>query len=96
MPDALEEDCAKAAVVVTSRDAPPGCKALTIDRDTVRANGAMELRRNGERFEVTAARPAGEDRPWAHRVARPEPAAAPLRPASRDATPRAEDLEAGD
>ncbi len=44
-PDAFEEDCKRAAVVVTSREAPPDCSALAIDRKTIRANGAMALRR---------------------------------------------------
>lgn len=94
--DAFEEDCQRAVVVVTSREAPPNCKALAIDRKASRANGAMTLRRSGEGFEIDAARPAGQDRPWAHRAAPAEPAPASARPAPRDATPRAEDLEAGD
>jgi competence protein ComEC len=98
-PDAFEEDCRRALVVVTTRDAPPACAALTIDRKALRAGGALLLQRAGDGFEVTAARPAGQDRPWAR--ARPEPvegARTPTvtRPTPRDATPRAEDLEAGD
>jgi len=55
------------------------------------------LRWTGDRFEQEAARPAGYERPWA----RPPRAAAEtvptaLRPAARDATPRDDDLEAGD
>ncbi len=97
-PDAFEEDCRRALVVVTTRDAPPACAALTIDRKVSRASGALSLQRAGDGFEVTAARPAGQDRPWAR--ARPEAvegARTPTtRPTPRDATPRAEDLEPGD
>ena len=68
-----------------------------IDRKVSRGSGAIALRRNGEGFEITAARPAGQDRPWARGSAMPEETAAPAaRPQPRDATPRAEDLEAGD
>ncbi len=97
-PDAFEEDCRRAAVVVTNRELPAACKALTVDRKVSRSNGAIALRRNGEGFELTAARPAGQDRPWARAVAAPEEGTAPTasRPVPRDATPRVEDLEAGD
>jgi competence protein ComEC len=94
--DAFEEDCARAAVVVTSRELPGACQALAIDRKASRAGGAVALRRNGDGFEVIRARPAGQDRPWARGVASDEVAPAVTRPQARDATPRAEDLEAGD
>jgi competence protein ComEC len=99
MPDAFEEDCARAAVVVTPRQAFPNCAALTIGRDISRAAGAVALWANGDGWQVQAARPPGQDRPWAPAVATPQKAAAArsgARPATPDATPRAEDLEAGD
>ena len=96
-PDAFEEDCRRAAIVVTTRTAPPDCAALTIDRALSRARGAISVRRSGDGFEVTAARPVGQDRPWARGTPVPAGAVRPVaRPAPRDATPRAEDLEAGD
>jgi competence protein ComEC len=97
--EAFEEDCRRAVLVVSARDAPPGCAVLVIDRDVSRRSGAMALRRRGEQFEITATRPPGYDRPWA-RAAAPasdalEPSrATPARP--RDATPRHDDLEPGD
>jgi competence protein ComEC len=98
--EAFEEDCRRAVLVVSARDVPPGCTALVIDRDVWRRSGAMALRRRGEQFEITAARPPGYDRPWARAAA---PAANALEPTSRatparprDATPRQDDLEAGD
>jgi competence protein ComEC len=63
--EAFEEDCRRAVLVVSARDAPPGCTALVIDRDVWRRSGAMALRRRGEQFEITATRPPGYDRPWA-------------------------------
>jgi competence protein ComEC len=97
--DAFEEDCREAALVVTARNAPPACAATIIDRNAAHARGAMALRRKGEGWEITAARPAGQDRPWAHGVATTEettPATARQQTPPRDATPRPEDLEAGD
>jgi len=96
--EAFEEDCRRAVLVVSTRDAPPGCAALVIDRKVWRRSGAMALRRHGDQFEITATRPRGYDRPWASAVAGPEetplPGRAPPRP--RDATPGPDDLEAGD
>jgi len=97
--EAFEEDCRRAVLVVSARDAPPGCAVLVIDRDVWRRSGAMALRRRGEQFEITATRPPGYDRPWARAAV---PAADALEPSSttparpRDATPRRDDLEAGD
>jgi competence protein ComEC len=95
--DAFDEDCARAAIIVTSREAPPDCKALAIDRKITRGSGAIALQRVGEMFQVIAARPTGQDRPWARGSAADETApATATRPQPRDATPKPEDLEAGD
>jgi competence protein ComEC len=103
--EAFEEDCRKAALVVSPREAPAGCAALVIDRPVWRRTGAIALRRIGEGFEITAARPDGYDRPWARGgVQGGAPASGgdasetsrPAGPQPRDAMPREEDLEAGD
>jgi competence protein ComEC len=97
-PDAFAEDCSRAVLVVTPRDAPPQCDATIIDRNRLRAHGGMALRRDADRWEISMTRPPGQDRPWAKAV--PQPTAAPstptVRPVPRDATPRVEDLEPGD
>jgi competence protein ComEC len=98
-PAALEEDCRQAVLVVSPRQAPPGCPAKVVDRALVRARGAVALRRTGNGWDVEVARQAGTDRPWA-RAATPI-AAEPLpsrrgQGIQRDATPRREDLEPGD
>ena len=95
--EGFAEDCARAAVVVSPRAAPRHCAATLIDRNTWRANGAVALRWTGDRFALSAARPAGYERPWA-RGARSvsESTSKPVRPAALDATPRVQDLEAGD
>jgi competence protein ComEC len=97
--EALADDCNRAVVVVTQRQAPSHCKAQVIDRDTWRRHGAASLTRAGDRFEIIFARPPGYDRPWAKSLVpsgddtRASPAA---RAPARDATPRSEDMEAGD
>ncbi|MGH6768360.1 MAG: ComEC/Rec2 family competence protein [Xanthobacteraceae bacterium] len=91
--EAFEEDCRRAAVVASARKAPAGCAALVIDRSALRRTGAVALRRMGQGFEMTVARPAGYDRPWAKAL----PAViAQRRPQPPDATPRTQDLRPGD
>jgi competence protein ComEC len=89
--EALAEDCGKAALVVTARVGLADCAALLVDRDELRASGALAITRAGKTFEIVRADPQGQDRPWARR---PQPAARPAQPTPLDATPRAEDLEA--
>jgi competence protein ComEC len=101
LPEAFEEDCARAAIVVTARAAPLWCGALVIDRNVWRSSGAVTLQRAGNGFALTPTRPAGFDRPWARAVSIPDATTsarpnAAARPPSRDATPRSEDLEPGD
>jgi competence protein ComEC len=88
--EAFNEDCRRAAVVISPREGPPDCAALLIDRDVWHEQGAIALYRMGEGFRLMAARPPGFDRPWGHGpTSRPEPG-------SSDSTPRPENLEAGD
>jgi competence protein ComEC len=91
--EAFAEDCRRAAVIASPREAPPGCAAQVIDRTTWRQTGAVALYREGRDFAVTPTRPPGYDRPWspAHAAPRARPG---LRTPARapDATPRAEDL----
>jgi competence protein ComEC len=100
--EAFEEDCRRAVLVVSGRDAPPGCATLVIDRQVWRRSGAMALQRRADGFEITPTRPPGYDRPWARAATQasdaPEPRRTPSAAAApaRDATPRDEDLEAGD
>ena len=94
----LAEDCSKAALVVTTRSAPAGCAAFLVDRNELRASGAIDITRAGKTFDVVRANPQGHDRPWARRPQTPDRAApAPAdQPAPRDATPRSEDVEASE
>jgi competence protein ComEC len=104
-PDAFEEDCRRATVIVAARDEPPDCDATVIGRNLWRERGALALRRDGSGFVMESARPPNFDRPWAPRraltagFANSDTAAGPP-PASRspprDATPRPEDLQPDD
>ncbi|HEV2630449.1 MAG TPA: ComEC/Rec2 family competence protein [Pseudolabrys sp.] len=89
--EAFDEDCARAAVVVSARAAPVPCKALLVDRPAWQARGAISLRWTGARFEETAARPPGSDRPWA-----PAPRTRQTKAAPQDATPRLQDVAPAD
>jgi competence protein ComEC len=94
--EAFEEDCARAALVLSARTAPPFCRAMVVDRTIWQHAGALALTRTATGFAMEAARPAGQDRPWARARGGDRADAAvqpaPSRPTPRDATPRAEDL----
>jgi competence protein ComEC len=64
-PEALADDCPRAAVIVTWRQAPLDCAALVIGRDQLRSRGTMALRKARGGFAIDANRPKGIDRPWA-------------------------------
>jgi competence protein ComEC len=89
--DAFADDCARAAVVVSSHPAPSGeCQARLFDRDVLRDHGAASLRIRGTRTEISEARPPGYRRPWAEQAKRSPTQRAP------DATPVLNQLEPGD
>lgn len=96
--EAFAEDCARAAVVLSSRTAPGACRATLIDRPAWQRRGATALYVNGDGFDIEVARPPTQDRPWARARAAPAADASTqnIRRNAPDATPRTEDLEAGD
>ena len=98
-PDAFAEDCRRAVLILTPRQAPPDCAAPVIGRALWRDRGALALYRSGAGFAIEAARPANYDRPWAPQRLRPAIAGTAFAPAAsrsapRDATPTPEDIEA--
>ena len=99
-PEALADDCERAALIVTLRQAPASCAASVIDADRLRRQGAMALRRGREGFVVEAAKPRGIDRPWSPAIADESEADASLLaprvvpPRAVDATPAEADLQA--
>ncbi len=68
-PDALSDDCGRAALVVTTRQASPSCPSPVIERERLRRQGAMALSQTGSGFAVDANRPKGVDRPWSPALA---------------------------
>jgi competence protein ComEC len=96
--DALGDDCERAALVVTARQAPPSCASPVVDQDRLRRQGALALRRTGNGFAIDAIRPKGFDRPWSPAVAGDTETEASLMrrvPAGAiDATPSEADLQA--
>jgi competence protein ComEC len=99
-PEALSDDCERAALIVTLRQAPASCSASVIDADRLRRQGAMALRRGREGFVVEAAKPKGIDRPWSPAIADESEADAivlaprVVPPRAIDATPAEADLQA--
>jgi competence protein ComEC len=96
--EAVAEDCARATVVVSSRDVPAsGCAAIIVDRQISRENGAVALHKVGDRFQFAFGRPPGSERPWggSHMPATDGTRAATAR-GSNDATPHEDDLSAED
>jgi competence protein ComEC len=97
--DALSDDCGRAALVVTARQAPPSCPSPVIDRERLQKQGAMALSRTRAGFTIDANKPKGVDRPWSPAVGDDGETKATLAPrltAPRavDATPAEADLQA--
>jgi competence protein ComEC len=98
--EALSDDCDRATLIVGARRAPGDCAAAVIDRDRLRRQGALVLRRKADGFDVEAVKPRGFDRPWAPAAGDVETDAAtllrPQTPNARDATPSETDLQPDD
>jgi competence protein ComEC len=87
-PDAFEDDCVRAVVVVAPQPPPPDCSALVIDRSRLRRSGALAMRRVGGTLALEAQRPDGSDRPWSPQPADATPSGAPRVPVrGEDAAP---------
>jgi competence protein ComEC len=99
-PEALSDDCTRAAVIVTSRQASPGCKSLVISQERLQKQSAITLRRTRGGFVIDAVRPNGLNRPWLPASGEPtETENSAVRPAvarPADATPAEADLQAED
>jgi competence protein ComEC len=68
---AFEEDCARAAVLISPLTAPANCAAATFDERQLAATGAVGLVWDGTRFVVSTDRAPLEDRPWSPAPKRP-------------------------
>jgi competence protein ComEC len=58
--EAFEEDCLRAAVVISTRQPPADCPALVIGRRETERAGAIALRITETSFEITPARPPAD------------------------------------
>ena len=100
--DALDDDCERAALLVTARQTPSGCGSTVISLERLRRQGAMALRRTKDGFVVDAVKPRGVNRPWSPAAAgdaEAEPTTLAPRsavPRAVDATPAETDLQAED
>ena len=96
--DALSDDCARAALVVTARQPPPSCSSPVMTGERLRRQGAIALRWTGHGFAADAVKPAGVDRPWSPAVAGDGEIETSLErpavPRAVDATPAEADLQA--
>jgi competence protein ComEC len=100
-PEAMVDDCERAALIVTARPPPGDCDASVIDRARLARQGSLALWRKGNGFAVEAARPRGFDRPWSPLAPGDSETDTPFvsHPAasrSHDATPAESDLQAHD
>jgi competence protein ComEC len=98
--DALTDDCARAALIVTMRQAPSDCSASVISAERLRRQGALALRRTRDGFAVEAVKPGGIDRPWSPGSSEGEAdtniRAPRTSPRAVDATPAEADLQPDD
>jgi len=96
-PDALADDCERAALIVTAKQPPSGCAASVITLDRLRRQGTLALRKTRDGFAIAAVKPNGFDRPWAPAVAGEADPEFVRRPAAPvDATPSESDLQSED
>ncbi|MBU6458405.1 MAG: ComEC/Rec2 family competence protein [Bradyrhizobium sp.] len=100
-PEALEDDCGRAALIVTAKQPPSDCAAPVITIDRLRRQGALALRRTRDGFATTAVKPSGFNRPWAPAMAGegeadPDFLRRPIVPRAVDATPTEADLQSED
>ena len=97
-PDALPDDCTRAALIVTAKQAPSGCAAYVIDAERLKRQGALALRRTRDGFAVEAVKPGGALRPWSKAIAGEGEMEANIRaprasPRTVDATPAEADVQ---
>ena len=99
---AFEEDCRRAAIVLSPMTAPPTCKAaLVLDRDALRRHGAVAARFREGRVDLRSTREEDGTRPWHNPSASEGTEAAASRPAGgpkrtlRSASPPGDVLSSG-
>ncbi len=89
---AFEEDCERAAIILTRLPAPATCTAkMLIDARFLAAHGATAIRWGRSGAEIETTRRPDQNRPWmrapassSNRASPPQPSARPRRPAQGD------------
>jgi competence protein ComEC len=66
--DAFGDDCARASLVVSPRQVPGDCRAVLLDRKSLREYGAASVQVRGDQLQITRARPRGYERPWSRQA----------------------------
>jgi competence protein ComEC len=99
--EALADDCVRAVLIVTTRQAPHPCAAAVIDQARLHPQGALALTRKANEFSVDAVKSKGLDRPWSPAIPNEIEndttlVARPSAPRPQDATPSETDLQAED
>ncbi len=95
--EAFEEDCRRAALIITPLPAPAFCNrtAEVLDRTRLAASASLAVQRIGGRFDITPARPADRWKPWYGRPrtqpATPHAATSPDPEPSQPDTPDTQD-----
>lgn len=86
---AFEEDCRRAAIVITRLDAPPQCDAaLVLDREALNQRGATAIRLGEESVEVRSVKKGREIVPWgAAQMAQAQGSTSPKSPAQEKPRP---------
>ena len=101
---AFEEDCTRAAIVVSALPGLPDCNAQLFDQPRLARTGAVGLTFDGARLLVATDRSTLEDRPWSpaskrspnDRIVQPRPGGTPGGdPADPDPSASWESLESG-
>jgi competence protein ComEC len=94
---AFDEDCARAAIVVSALSAPSDCRADVYDERRLAETGAVGMIWNGKAFAVHSDRSGLVDRPWSPRAkpARDDRIARPGAHATKGADP-ADPAEGGE
>ncbi len=72
-PEALADDCGKAAIVISATDIPASCLTPGIDRKTMTTTGAVSLRRVNSEWKIETVRSPYAERPWYGRAQPADP-----------------------
>ncbi len=90
-PGGFEEDCARAALVVTPLVAPPFCARATdvVDREALQRFASVALERRDAKFVLKPARPQIQWKPWYGRPRDAAPASTPSGEVVREENPQA-------